>query len=115
MEINETKLSGQAVRLQFKGHSLHAPSSDCPLNAYFMMYLVPEGAPKLLLHKSETIAEKNPVWRTFLVPISHFSFASASCSIGIDVYNYNINREYVSAAKLNNSKTNVKGIVKQTN
>ncbi|VDK75390.1 unnamed protein product [Litomosoides sigmodontis] len=93
LEINEAKLSGQAVRLQFKGHSLHAPSSDCPLNAYFMMYLVPEGAPKLLLYKSEAITEKNPVWRTFLVPVSHFSFASASCSIEIDVYNYNVNRE----------------------
>ncbi|CAG9532621.1 unnamed protein product [Cercopithifilaria johnstoni] len=93
LEVCETKLSGQAVRLQFKGHSLHAPSSDCPLDAYFMMYLVPEGAPKLLLHKSEAVAEKNPIWNTFLVPVSHFSFASVSCSIEIDVYNYNVNRE----------------------
>ncbi|VIO87476.1 Uncharacterized protein BM_BM1879 [Brugia malayi] len=93
LETHEAKLSGQAVRLQFKGHSLHAPSNDCPLDAYFVMYLVPEDAPKLLLHKSEAIAEKNPVWKTFLIPISHFSFASASCSIEIDVYNYNVNRE----------------------
>ncbi|KAL3982816.1 Copine family protein [Acanthocheilonema viteae] len=93
LETYETKLSSQAVHLQFKGHSLHAPSSDCPLDAYFMMYLVPEGASKLLLHKSEAIAEKHPVWKAFLVPISHFSFASASCSIEIDVYNYNVNRE----------------------
>uniref|UniRef100_A0A8R1TUF6 VWFA domain-containing protein n=1 Tax=Onchocerca volvulus TaxID=6282 RepID=A0A8R1TUF6_ONCVO len=93
LETHEKKLSGQAVRLQFKGHSLHTPSSGCPLNAYFMMYLVPEGATKLLLYKSEAIAEKNPVWRTFLVPISHFSFASASCFIEIDVYNYNVNHE----------------------
>ncbi|VDK64626.1 unnamed protein product, partial [Onchocerca ochengi] len=61
LETHEKKLSGQAVRLQFKGHSLHTPSSGCPLNAYFMMYLVPEGATKLLLYKSEAIAEKNPV------------------------------------------------------
>ncbi|MCP9265867.1 Protein BONZAI 3-like protein [Dirofilaria immitis] len=93
LETHEKKLSGQAVRLQFKGHSLQAPSNDCQVYPYFMMYLIPEGAPKLLLHKSEAIAEKNPVWKTFLVPVSHFSYASASCSIGIDVYNYNINRE----------------------
>lgn len=98
METDETKLTGQAVRLQFKGLRFRAPSSDCPLDAYFMMYLVPEGARKLLLHKSEPIAEKYPLWKAFLVPLSHFSFSSASCSIEIVVYNYNVNREYVSVS-----------------
>uniref|UniRef100_A0A915PXK7 VWFA domain-containing protein n=1 Tax=Setaria digitata TaxID=48799 RepID=A0A915PXK7_9BILA len=93
LQTHEAKLSGRAVRLQFKGHNLQSPSLDCPLNAYLIMYLVPDDAPKLLLHKSEAIAEKNPMWRTFLIPVSHFSFSSVSCTVEIDVYNYNVNRE----------------------
>ncbi|VDN21697.1 unnamed protein product [Gongylonema pulchrum] len=49
LEAHEAKLSSQAVRLQFRGHSLPVPASGCPLNAYFMMFLIPEGAARLLL------------------------------------------------------------------
>ncbi|VDN03950.1 unnamed protein product [Thelazia callipaeda] len=92
LEAHEAKLSSQSVNLQFKSHGLRSPSS-CPLNAYFVMCLVPEGAASLLLYKSEAIADKNPLWKPFLVPVSHFSFASVSCSLEIEVYNYNVNRK----------------------
>uniref|UniRef100_F1L3T1 Copine-8 n=1 Tax=Ascaris suum TaxID=6253 RepID=F1L3T1_ASCSU len=94
VQIRSSHIAAQAVRLQFCGHHISSPLDHCPINAYFIMLLSPEGAKRQLLYKSESIADKNPTWKSFVIPLSHFTCPSTStCSIEVDVYNYVANAE----------------------
>ena len=89
LETRISKYANEALRLQFCGHSFHSPHDGHPLSTYFMVFLPSEESHLLLLYKSEPLPDKNPVWRSFLIPNSQS--ISQSSSIEIAVYNNNVN------------------------
>lgn len=94
IRINKTKESAEALRLHFKAVHLHSPCDSYPLNAYFIISLAANGGLKYLLYKSEPTADKNPIWKPFIIPLSNFFCSSLPDRlIQIDVYNNNINSE----------------------